>query len=84
MTQTREELIEDYQRLLDIQLSNGNWDANPYMHGMANGMIMFHNMAANPGTSPEFKTAPQYWKRKGSRTLKAIKNGRKELWRLIK
>lgn len=80
MPQTREELLEDFEKLLDIQCSDGNWDADPYMHGMANGMILFHSMARNPTGDPDFKTAPLYWKSRIWRNVKKLKLLRKKLW----
>ena len=80
MPQTREELIEDFEKILDIQLANGNWDYDAYMHGMANGMIMFHSMAKNPTFDPDFKTAPDFWKAQIPRYRKKIKNAFKTAW----
>lgn len=35
-----EKRLEDIDDMLAIQTSAGNFDADPYMHGMANGMIL--------------------------------------------
>ena len=72
--------IQDYDDLLKIQLSNGNWDADPYMHGMANGMILFHSMAVNHTVTPDFKTAPQCWVSKFAQTIRKLKRLPKKLW----
>ena len=48
--------IEKLQELIDIQCSAGNWDHSPYMHGMANGMLVA--MSVLTGESPKFKDAP--------------------------
>ncbi len=73
MPQTHDELIKEYEKLLDIQLSPGNWDVNSYMHGMANGMILFHSLAKDPHADPDFKDAPMYWKSKFWQTIKKSK-----------
>jgi len=57
--------LEDLGNITDIQCSNGNWNCDPYMHGMANGMIL--SLATILGEVPYFKTAPEKW-------LSAIKN----------
>ena len=80
MPQTREELLKEYERLLDIQCSDGNWDADSYMHGMANGMILFHSMAIDPHADPDFKTAPEYWKSRSARYLKNTKKFFRGVW----
>jgi len=64
-------LLETYQDLLKVQLSDGNWDADPYMHGMANGMILMDSIAR--GTDPEFLDAPKYWRKRIPRTIQKIK-----------
>jgi hypothetical protein len=43
----------------NIQCTNGNWNYNGYMHGMANGLILAE--AIIKGTSPEFLDAPEKW-----------------------
>ncbi len=80
MPQTREELIEDFERLLDIQCSSGNWDADPYMHGMANGMIMFHSMAKDHTATPDFLSAPSYWKARIPYYIQGIKRFFERIW----
>ena len=35
-----EKRIEDLQDLIDVQTADGHWNHDPYMHGMANGMIL--------------------------------------------
>lgn len=64
-------LLDEYKILLDIQLSDGNWDADQYMHGMANGMILMDSIAR--GTDPEFLDAPKYWRKRIPRTIQQIK-----------
>jgi hypothetical protein len=80
MPHARAALISDYEALLKTQLADGNWNADPYMHGMANGMIMFHSMAVDATASPEFLTAPQFWKSRLWRNVRKLKQARKKLW----
>ena len=54
------EAIKSMEDCLRIQLSNGNWNYDQYMQGMANGMILFHSFFTG-GDSPEFMDAPDVW-----------------------
>lgn len=53
------ENLEAVQDLLNIQLMDGNWNCDPYMHGMANGMILC--MSILRGEVPKFLDAPEEW-----------------------
>lgn len=44
------------REMLDIQLQDGHWNYDEYMHGMANGMILM--MAMLEGDEPIFKSIP--------------------------
>ncbi|GAF72277.1 unnamed protein product [marine sediment metagenome] len=77
MAQTREELIEDFEKLLHIQ--SADWDEDPYMHGMMNGMLMFYQMAKDPTKTPDFYSAPKFWKSRLWRNVKKLKNLHKKL-----
>lgn len=46
---------------LKTQSSKGIWDYDPYMHGMANGMILA--VATITGEDPNFLDAPEKWGR---------------------
>ena len=50
------------KRVTDIHTGNGNWNYDPYMHGMANGLILASAIAE--GTEPQYLTAPKKWIRK--------------------
>ena len=50
---------QDMHDLLDVQGSDGNWDYDPYMHGMYNGMELFR--AIHDRDEPEFREAPEHW-----------------------
>jgi hypothetical protein len=45
--------------MLNIQCSNGNWNANPYMHGYANGLILALSVLEDK--EPKFLEAPQQY-----------------------
>jgi hypothetical protein len=51
--------IETIKNLRDLQGSNGNWNYDPYMHGMYNGMELI--LSVLEGRNPEFKDAPKEW-----------------------
>ena len=57
-----EERIIELQGLVKTQCSDGNWNYDPYMHGMANGMILA--LAIVEGNEPQFLDAPEKWIRK--------------------
>ncbi len=80
MPQSRKLLIKDYEDLLKTQLSDGNWDYDPYMHGMANGMILFHSIAVDSTVTPDFISAPTYWKSRFWQTLKQSRHISEKLW----
>jgi hypothetical protein len=53
------QLQEVSRDILKIQGSDGNWNYDPYMHGMFNGMEFFVSMLeCRP---PEFREAPEVW-----------------------
>lgn len=49
------------RELLDVQCMNGNWNYDPYMHGMANGMILALSLFDNK--QPEYLKTPKIWLR---------------------
>jgi len=61
--------IKDYARLIQavdsledmtaIQCSDGNWNYNSYMHGMANGMLFALSMFQ--GGDPGYLDSPKEW-----------------------
>ncbi len=53
---TPEQQLEECVR---IQCSDGNWNYDPYMHGMANGMILALALLRNE--SPVYLDAPKEW-----------------------
>jgi hypothetical protein len=51
--------LEKLRELTVIQRSNGNYDFDPYMHGMANGMELA--LALMEGREPDYLSAPERW-----------------------
>jgi hypothetical protein len=61
-----EERLEKLKEMVGVQCSNGNWNYDPYMHGMANGMIFCEALMENK--DPQYLGAPKVWlhdKRRG-------------------
>lgn len=48
--------LESVQQMIDIQKQPGNWDSNPYMMGLYNGLELA--LAALEGRNPELKSDP--------------------------
>jgi hypothetical protein len=51
--------LTDLQDVLKIQLSNGNWNYDAYMQGLANGLIL--GDAIINGKEPIYKDPPEEW-----------------------
>lgn len=49
--------IQAMDDVIEIQCSDGNWNCDSYMHGMANGMIMMRSMFSSK--KPEFLDKPK-------------------------
>ena len=47
------------KKCVDIQCSDGNWNYDGYMHGMANGMLLA--LGIFDGKDPRFLEAPKKW-----------------------
>ena len=56
---TRHKLMESLHDVIRIQCSKGNWDYDPYMMGLGNGLIMAESLIT--GRQPEFLSAPRKW-----------------------
>ena len=59
---SKENYLNEIRDVVKVQTSNGNWNYDPYMHGMANGMILC--LALMEGKEPVFLDAPEKWVRK--------------------
>jgi hypothetical protein len=54
-----EQAIKNIKDIVNIQCANGNWDYDPYMQGMANGLLCA--LAILEEKEPEYKKAPEKW-----------------------
>jgi len=54
-----EKNIKDLEEVTKTQCSDGNWNYDPYMHGMANGMLLALSFLKEE--EPEFLHAPKKW-----------------------
>jgi hypothetical protein len=52
-------MIEDVKRMRDVQGMDGNWNFDPYMHGLYNGLEFAVSILEN--REPVFKDAPEKW-----------------------
>lgn len=55
--------ITDLDNVAKIQTADGNWNYDPYMMGMANGLLLAHHIMTNEeqGSMPDYKSAPGKW-----------------------
>lgn len=51
--------LHKLKELIETQCSEGNYDYDPYMHGMANGMICAESVITE--TEPQYMAAPEKW-----------------------
>ena len=51
--------LEKLKEMVEVQCSDGNWNYDPYMHGMANGMIFA--VACMEDKEPEYLDSPGIW-----------------------
>ena len=51
--------VEVLRKMVDIQCTNGNWNYNPYMYGMANGMIFALSLFDNE--QQKYLEQPDEW-----------------------
>jgi hypothetical protein len=59
MNKKEKETLEKLRQLCEVATSNGNYDCNEYLHGMANGMLFALSMFE--GTVPQFLEAPRVY-----------------------
>lgn len=62
-----EKLIKDINDVLKVQGNDGNWNYDPYMQGMYNGMELIAAIAEK--REPVFKNAPVEWLKDSPRSL---------------
>lgn len=51
--------VDKLRELVEVQGQHGNWDYDPYMHGMFNGMELLLSLLE--GREPQFRKAPEAW-----------------------
>lgn len=51
--------IQTLRDMTELQCSNGNWNYDPYMHGMANGLIFA--LSIFDKEEPKYLNAPKEW-----------------------
>lgn len=51
--------LKELRDCIDIQSQNGNWNYDPYMHGLLNGMLMAESIMAEDDAA--FRDAPPEW-----------------------
>jgi len=54
-----QDAVKTLSEMKDVQCSDGNWNYDPYMHGMANGMIFALSLFDDK--RPEYLEAPKVW-----------------------
>lgn len=54
-----EKALSDLDNVTSIQCADGNWNYDPYMQGMANGLILAQSIIK--GHEPSFLGAPPEW-----------------------
>lgn len=53
------DIIQAMEQFVEIQSRPGTYDVDPYMYGMANGMIFMLSVAT--GKTPKYLEAPEAW-----------------------
>ncbi len=54
-----EPLVESVRQMRDVQGMDGNWDCDPYMHGLFNGLEFALSLLEV--REPQFRDAPKKW-----------------------
>ena len=53
--------ITSLREFVKIQCSSGNWNYDPYMHGMANGLILALSLFESRDKMVQFLDPPETW-----------------------
>jgi hypothetical protein len=61
MNKTIEDRMKELESSVEVQSRDGNWDWDPYMLGMANGLILALNIVRGDAGDPPYKSAPAEW-----------------------
>ena len=59
MKNINEKILQQLNHALEIQGMSGNWNYDPYMHGMYNGLAFALGVIENK--DPDYKEAPDEW-----------------------
>jgi hypothetical protein len=54
-----QEVLDEFEDLVGIACSDGNWNYDPYLRGMANGMLLMRSVLS--GEEPKYLDAPAAW-----------------------
>ena len=54
-----EKLVESVRQMRDVQGMDGNWNCDPYMHGLFNGLEF--SLSLLEVREPQFRDAPEKW-----------------------
>jgi hypothetical protein len=71
---THLQLLKDLDDLIDLQSSNGNWNYNEYMMGLANGMILARHIMRDERGEVPYLTAPNVWLRARATSGQAVQH----------
>lgn len=63
--------VEQVRDVLKVQSQNGNWNYDPYMQGLANGLICA--LSIIDGVEPVYFSAPEKWLRDAEIKCDAVK-----------
>lgn len=55
-----DKIIEAIDSVIKTQKADGNWNYDPYMHGMLNGMLLIETIVTDKKYNPY--SAPKRWK----------------------
>jgi hypothetical protein len=72
---TPETAAKHLQDALDVQTTTGNWDVDPYQHGLANGLLLAQ--AYFTFTEPKFLNEPAKWLNRRAEVFRAIDSERR-------
>ena len=53
--------ITGLEDIIKVQCSNGNWNYDPYMHGLANGLLLARHTILGVKEEIGFLDAPDKW-----------------------
>lgn len=60
-TKTLQIVLDELDDLIKVQATDGNWNYDPYMRGMANGMLLAKSLL--DGQDPEYIDSPEMYLR---------------------